>query len=127
MSKVSIVALMKRNPRLTPQEFRERYENVECKRVETTFGHLILSYQRNYPQSAFEAKSKGAAPAYDCVTVMTFASIDDYQKMVAMRDSSSGINSEVDAARARLFDVPALEMLLCDSSLSDNIGSAARG
>jgi len=48
---VKMIVMVKRKAGLTPQEFREGYENSHSRIAVRLFGHLWIDYRRNYLQS----------------------------------------------------------------------------
>ena len=50
---IRILTLIKRKPGLTPEQFREGYENSHAKIAMELFGHLYAEYRRNYLGRAF--------------------------------------------------------------------------
>ena len=45
---ISVVTLVKRKPGLSPEAFREGYENSHARLAVELFGHLWTSYRRHY-------------------------------------------------------------------------------
>jgi len=47
---IKVIVMVKRKPGLSPEEFREGYENSHSRIAVRLFGHLWLAYRRNYLQ-----------------------------------------------------------------------------
>jgi hypothetical protein len=62
---IKMIVMVRRKPGLSPEEFREGYENSHSRIAVELFGHLWLSYQRNYLTSgrAFARPAETAGPA----------------------------------------------------------------
>ncbi len=45
---IRMIIMVRRKPGLSPEEFREGYENSHSRIAVRLFGHLWLSYRRNY-------------------------------------------------------------------------------
>jgi hypothetical protein len=72
MAMFKVIWLLKRKPGITHEQFREHYENSHAVLGQKFFGHLILSYKRNY-DAAKQAGQENAFMAsrqsdYDCIT-----------------------------------------------------------
>lgn len=75
---MKIVFMLKRKPGVSPQQFRNHYENSHVKLAEKYIGHLLLKYVRNFPLFATLNPSdqpEGSTPApfdigYDAITEM---------------------------------------------------------
>jgi hypothetical protein len=78
---VKVIWLLKRKDGITPEQFRNHYENSHVKMAHKYLGHLMIEYRRNYkgetwgggvPTSASgeDAKGGGFGPIdweYDCI------------------------------------------------------------
>lgn len=45
---IKMIVMVKRKPGLTPEQFRDGYENSHARIAVELFGHLWLEYRRNY-------------------------------------------------------------------------------
>ncbi|MBW8752554.1 MAG: EthD domain-containing protein [Sphingomonadales bacterium] len=90
-----IVWLLKRKPGTSHEQFREHYESSHAVLGQKYFGHLILSYKRNY-DIAKQAGQEGAFMAprqsdYDCVTEWVMPSEAAFEEcMGLMADPAIG-------------------------------------
>lgn len=83
---MKIICLMRRKAGLTPQQFKDYYENNHAK-LALELLPFFSAYQRNYliKDEAYKPDHLDEVPPvpdYDVVTEISFASRDDYQKMV---------------------------------------------
>ncbi len=51
-----LISLLKKNPQMSHEEFRNHYENIHAKMVHYV-EHLIVDYQRNYPIEGYRFES----------------------------------------------------------------------
>jgi hypothetical protein len=68
---VKMIVMVKRKPGLTPEQFRDGYENSHSRIAVRLFGHLWLEYRRNYLQSGrtFEGQEGGVdVIEYDAIS-----------------------------------------------------------
>ena len=68
---VKMIVMVKRKPGLTPEQFRDGYENSHSRIAVRLFGHLWLEYRRNYLQTGrtFEGQEGGAdVIEYDAIS-----------------------------------------------------------
>lgn len=73
-----LIFFLKRKPGITPQQFRDHYENSHVKLAHKYIGHLLDGYHRNYPTFACLDPSnipEGTEPqpydiGYDAITEM---------------------------------------------------------
>ncbi len=79
------VALIKRKPGLSPEEFRKHYEEVHAPLIRKSFPSL-KRYARNFVNAAPFSRGAGE-PEFDCITEMWF---DDMQGFQAMVDAWGG-------------------------------------
>ena len=77
-----IVILLKRKPGMTREEFKAHYESSHAQMALKYHGHLMQDYRRNYIETQFgldEFGKPNAEPAYDAVTVISFATDADME------------------------------------------------
>jgi hypothetical protein len=68
---VKMIVMVKRRPGLTPEQFRDGYENSHSRIAVRLFGHLWLEYRRNYLQAGrtFAGREGGAdVIEYDAIS-----------------------------------------------------------
>jgi hypothetical protein len=69
---IKMIVMVKRKPGLSPEEFRDGYENSHARIAVDLFGHLWTAYRRNYLQTggAFEGGTTGGPDVigYDAVS-----------------------------------------------------------
>ncbi len=124
---ITLISLMKRNPKISQAEFREQYENLHSKMVASTMKDLLVDYQRNYPTDEFDysvgqeleiRNSQSTSPKYDVITKMTFASRANFEKMLAMIENPQ-VTSGVEDARTAILDRDSMQMFVCEQEVSD--------
>jgi hypothetical protein len=83
-----VIWLIKRKPGISHEQFREHYENSHAVLGQKYFGHLILSYKRNYDaakQSGNEAVFMAARQSdYDCVTEWIMPSEEAFEECMGL-------------------------------------------
>ena len=81
---MKLVAMFKRNPRLTPEQFRDEYERVHVPLALKYFPYF-KDYRRNYVRrDLIHRRAEGnvaMALDFDVITEITFASKSDYERM----------------------------------------------
>ena len=112
-----IVLLVKRKSGLTPEQFREHYENQHAPlavRLLPAFKQYRRNYVRHdklYRPPAFEGDP--IEPNFDVITEMTFETADDYQRMIeALADST--IQEQIVADSQRFMDRKSMQMFFVD-------------
>ena len=81
-----IMWLLKRKPGTTHEHFRHHYETSHSVLGQKYFGHLILSYQRNYNSARAKDGGGDRASDYDCVTIWEMpdaAAVDEIYRIMA--------------------------------------------
>ena len=133
---VKLMVFLKRKQGLSPEEFRDRYENGHSRIGMRMLGHLWKEYRRNYllPADSF-AKAEGAplsadeaeteAP-YDVVTEFVFADRADLeeQNRIATLPENKKILSEDEET---LFDREQCYAMLCEVLEEDLDAARAAG
>lgn len=79
------IALIKRKPGLSPEEFRKQFEEVHAP-LELSLFPTIRKYVRNYI-TANVITADAADPDFDCIAEHWFDNREDFQAMV---DASTG-------------------------------------
>jgi uncharacterized protein (TIGR02118 family) len=82
------IALLKRKPGLSPEEFRRHYEEVHAPLARSLFPS-IKRYVRNYVAAA-PFSSGDTEPEFDCITEQWFDSMDGFQAMVDAFTGTAG-------------------------------------
>ncbi|MEO6716431.1 MAG: EthD domain-containing protein [Novosphingobium sp.] len=81
-----IMWLLKRKPGTTHEHFRHHYETSHSILGQKYFGHLILSYKRNYNSARAKDGGGDRASDYDCVTIWEMpdkAAVDEIYRIMA--------------------------------------------
>ncbi len=83
---MKMIAMFKRHPSLTPEQFREEYEKVHVP-LGLKFLPYLKDYRRNYIRSdVIHHRAEGDVANgldFDVITELTFESRADYDRMVA--------------------------------------------
>lgn len=97
-----LVFFLRRKPGITPEEFRNHYENSHVKLAQKYIGHLLVGYHRNYPILAYLDPSNiapGTEPEpYDI----------GYDAITEMRVRDAAAVEEI----ARIFNDPVIQPIL---------------
>lgn len=109
---LKIVAILKRKPGMSFEEFRERYETSHVELAKKYFGHLMVEYRRNYLPSApsvaeSDLEASGSSSGPDVVTE------------ICLRDE------EAYAEFTRIFSDPAILKILQDDEATFQDRSAS--
>jgi len=105
MSMIKMMLFVKRNPKLTHEEFREAYETRISRRAVNSFAHLWSGYRRHYVVSA---QTFGAAAGlvgeqtfpYDAVTEIIFkdrAAFEEQGRISSRPETRAAINADEEA------------------------------
>ncbi len=82
-----IMWLLKRKPGVTFEQFRDHYERSHSVLGQKYFGHLLVSYQRNYDSAKANGGDGGAMDSgFDCVTEWVMpdqAALDEIFRLLA--------------------------------------------
>jgi uncharacterized protein (TIGR02118 family) len=85
---VKAIALLKRNPGLSPEQFRKHYEEVHAPLAKRLFP-FIRKYVRNYV-TTMPFASKDKEPKLDCITEEWFDNTEGFQTMMDIYVSETG-------------------------------------
>lgn len=129
MSMIKMMLFVKRNPKLTHEEFREAYETHVSRRAVRSFGHLWSAYRRHY---AVSAQTFGAAAGlageqtfpYDAVTEIIFkdrAAAEEMGRISSQPEHRAVINAEEEA----YFDRRACWSMVAEV-LEEDLAAAAK-
>jgi len=127
------VLVLKRNPALTPEEFREGYETRIVPRAKRAFSHLWSDYRRRYVMSAQSfAASAGIelgadAPVFpfDAISEIGFkdkAAFEEQGRLSRQAENRAAINADEDY----LFDRPNCWAVMCEV-IDDDLSAPADG
>lgn len=107
---VKAVALLKRQPGLSTEEFRKHYEEVHVPLAKTTFP-FIRKYVRKYVTKA-PFSPAGTEPKFDCITEEWFDDMEAFRTMLDIYASETGRPIRED--EKALFDMTRLEFLFVE-------------
>lgn len=97
-----LIFFLKRKPGITPQEFRDHYEQSHSRFAQKYIGHLLTGYVRNYPTFAALDPSNvpegSEPPAYDV----------GYDAITEMRVRDMAAVEEI----GRIFNDPEIQPIL---------------
>ena len=105
---LKIIVMLKRNPALSPEQFRKHYEDVHAPLAGKTFP-FIRKYVRNY---VMPLPSAGSEPRFDCITEQWFDDKDTFKKMTEIYASEEGRHVRED--EKKVFDMTKLELLFVE-------------
>lgn len=108
---IKAIALLRRRPDLTREQFIARYETAHAPLILSLFPE-IASYRRNFVDRG-GAYEFGTPIDFDCVTEMTFADRAAYQAFAA-RAALPEVAAAVAEDEAHLFDRSGTRMMLVD-------------
>lgn len=117
------MVLLKRKPGLTPEQFRDHYENNHIPLGETFIGHLLVGFSRHYPGAMADFASDDwttgrmgeadAGCAYDAISIYQFrdeAAVAEMTEILKRPEVSQALSQDEN----RFLDRPACRMGLCD-------------
>jgi uncharacterized protein (TIGR02118 family) len=107
---VKAIALLKRKPGLSPEQFRNHYEEVHAPLAKRLFP-FIRKYVRNYVTTA-PFSSAGREPKFDCITEEWFDNMEAFQTMMDIYASETGRPIRED--EKELFDMTRLQYLFVE-------------
>ena len=109
---VKAVVLLKRNPSLSPEQFRKHYEEVHAPLAKRLFP-FITKYVRNYVTTA-PFSPAGKEPKFDCITEEWFDNMEAFQTMMDIYASETGRPIRED--EKELFDMTRLQYLFVEEA-----------
>jgi hypothetical protein len=124
---VKIIALIKRKPGLSAQEFREYYETRHAPLALKHLGRYIQKYVRNYPIAGDTQQEteyfRGGKPAedafdYDVLTEMWFADRATYDELCTLTQKDPVIGEIFRTDEGRFIDRPSVRYIVCDECMS---------
>jgi uncharacterized protein (TIGR02118 family) len=111
---VKAVALLRRNPSLSPEQFRKHYEEVHAPLAKRLFP-FMRKYVRNYVTAAPFAPA-GRELRFDCITEEWFDDMEAIRNMMGIYASEAGRPIRED--EKALFDMAKLEYLFVEEVVS---------
>ena len=126
-TRVKMVVLFRRNQALTPEQFREHYEQRHAPLAMKLFPYL-RDYRRNYIRHDLvhrraAPEGTGAKLDFDVITEIVFDSKDDYERMV--RDMTDpAIRDQVVEDEERFLDRSATVVFLVDEERTAAAGAS---
>lgn len=120
---IKIIVMVRRKPGLTPQEFRDGYENSHSRIAVELFGHLWIDYRRNYllEGRSFEPGAHGSTGGPDAIG---FDAVSEYVLRDAAAEAEmSRIAREnwdmIKEDEARWFDQEHCWTVTCDTMVEE--------
>lgn len=114
-----VFVLLKRKPGMSFEAFREHYETSHAKLGEKYFGHLFVSYRRNYiPEGMRFADGSVKENAYDCLTELVFREAGGYAELIRIA-SQPDVQAILAEDEARFLDRSLSGNAIADTVESD--------
>jgi uncharacterized protein (TIGR02118 family) len=107
---VKAIALLKRKPGLSLEQFRKHYEEVHAPLAKRLFP-FMKKYVRKYVTAA-PFSPAGTEPKFDCITEEWFDDMEAFQKMMGIYASETGRPIRED--EKELFDMTKLQYLFVE-------------
>jgi uncharacterized protein (TIGR02118 family) len=107
---VKAIALLKRKPGLSLEQFRKHYEEVHAPLAKRLFP-FMRKYVRKYV-TATPFSPAGTEPKFDCITEEWFDSMEAFQTMMDIYASETGRPIRED--EKELFDMTKLQYLFVE-------------
>ena len=131
---VKLIAMLRRKPGLSPEEFRHLYEERHSRIGMNMFGHLWKEYRRNYLTTANSfAAAAGAAldgdasdsdSPYDVVTEFVFedlAALEEQNRIATLPENKKILSEDEET----LFDRERSLVCVCEVLVEDLAGIKA--
>ncbi len=101
---VKVVGLLRRNPKISPQEFQDYWKNVHAPLVKEKLPGLV-HYTGSFPIPGAKAMPGVVTPDYDGVVELCFDSVESAQKalngpLFSQPDREKSSNSLIDIVRS---------------------------
>lgn len=119
------IVMVKRKPGLTPEQFRDGYENSHSRIAVELFGHLWLDYRRNYLTSgySFEPGAHGTAGGADAIgfdAVSEFV-LRDEAALEEMGRIAAANHARIKEDEAKWFDQSRCWLVGCETVVEDPV------
>jgi EthD domain len=123
---IKIIVLIKRNPKLTKEQFRAHYEGVHANLALEYIRPYLLDYRRNYPVSSFSYVDAVESPDgagyregydYDCITELWCADRPTMDAMFA-KLAEPATRKIIAEDEARFLDPKSVVMITCEEHRS---------
>jgi hypothetical protein len=121
---IKVIFLLKRLPGVTHEQFREHYESSHVKMAQKYFGHLMISYERNYP-SYVRSRGEGEWTEpweYDCITEWRMPTREDFDQISTIM-ADPDVGKEFHDDEARFLDMGAVVAIVCEDGDVVNTGT----
>lgn len=109
------IALLKRNPGLSPEQFRKHYEEVHAP-LALKLVPTVRKYVRNHITTVAFPPGAGE-PEFDCITEQWFDDVEGFQSMMDITASDTGRALREDMER--LLDTSKTVYLLVEEVASE--------
>lgn len=108
-----MIALIKRNPAMSIEQFRDYYEKKHVPLAEEVVGQFFAKYCRNYPSdsSMLETGSE-IVDGFDCITEIWFDGVD-MDRMNAMFSEQPDTARRMAEDEAKFMDRSRTHILFC--------------
>ncbi|MET0985575.1 MAG: EthD domain-containing protein [Steroidobacteraceae bacterium] len=122
---IKIIVLIKRNPKLTKEQFQAHYEGVHANLALQYIRPFLLDYRRSYPLSSFSYFDAVEAPGevsrqaydYDCITELWVADRPAMEAMFA-KLSEPATRKTIAEDEERFLDPKSVVMITCEEHRS---------
>jgi hypothetical protein len=118
------IVLVKRKPGLTPEQFRDGYENSHSRIAVKLFGHLWLEYRRNYLLSGYNfTNDAGGADEVGFDAVSEFI-LPDEAALEEMNRIAAENHAMIKEDEAKWFDQPRCWLVTCETFVEPALAGA---
>jgi EthD domain len=118
------IVMVRRKPGLTPEQFREGYENGHARLAVRLFGHLWLSYRRNYLTTGhnFAAGSETAVADDTGFDAISEYVLRDEAALAEMGRIGAENMASIKEDEAKWFDQARCWNMSCESVEEEGLG-----
>ncbi|MDG2004838.1 MAG: EthD domain-containing protein [Novosphingobium sp.] len=121
------LVMVKRKPGLTPEQFRDGYENSHSRIAVRLFGHLWLEYRRNYLQTGYNfTNDEGNADVIGFDAISEFILPDEAALEEMNRISMENIEM-IKEDEAKWFDQSRCWIVNCETFVEEGLAGARQG
>jgi hypothetical protein len=118
------LVMVKRKPGLTPEQFRDGYENSHSRIAVRLFGHLWLAYTRNYVKTGYSfTNAEGNADAVQFDAISEFI-LPDQAALDEMNRISMENYEMIKEDEAKWFDQSHCWIMNCDTFVEEGLEGA---